>query len=280
MADCTRAEILLDQWMDDALTDAERAELDAHCAECPACAGKARATEALRQALSDLPSEIDVPLQARAAWRGAVKAEADRARRTRRMRLAGGVAAALLVAVGGFLALRPASQPQAALRASEATAMGAIQNVAVIEADGVADEPPPLADYDEAYEADDDGACEAEAVTYEAAARADAADVRANGTDAGAAVPTHERRMRVQDLERTCAYMADLISEYEGDLDIQRFEADGAQCANLFIDLPAENAADFLNAAAHYDTGDASEPEPAADFGEGRVTLLLELTEE
>ena len=83
--------------------------------------------------------------------------------------------------------------------------------------------------------------------------------------------------MVVEDLDRTCAYMADLVSEYEGTLEVQRYETDGVDCANLYIELPAENAADFLEAAAHYDVSGTLESAANAEDAEGRVSLLLVL---
>lgn len=288
MANCAQIETLLDAWMDDALTGAELAELDAHCAECPACAAKARATQALRDMFSETAPELDVPLEAQAAWRGAVKAEADRARRRTWTRWAGGIAAALLVALGSFFALRPNA---ADVKKMEAATTGAAQNVAVVEADGM-EALETAAESAEAYDMDADSAesCEMEAEDYDEAVNENAAPAQGQKSLAAASgvayranaapvAPAHERRMTVQDLDRTCAYMADLISEYEGSLDEQRFEADGAKCANLFIDIPAENAADFLKAAAHYDTGDAPDETDAGGFGAGRVSLLLVLTE-
>ena len=91
-------------------------------------------------------------------------------------------------------------------------------------------------------------------------------------------VPTLELAMTVEDLNRTCAYMADLISEYEGGMDEQRFDKDGRACANLYIDLPAENAAEFLNAASHFDLGHAEMPDIDASEAD-RVVMLLVLKE-
>ena len=91
-------------------------------------------------------------------------------------------------------------------------------------------------------------------------------------------MPTLELAMTVEDLNRTCAYMADLISEYEGGMDEQRFDKDGRACANLYIDLPAENAVEFLNAASHFDLGHAEMPDIDASEAD-RVVMLLVLKE-
>ena len=89
----------------------------------------------------------------------------------------------------------------------------------------------------------------------------------------------HEIEMVVEDLDRACEYVGDLVEEYEGTADEQRYEADGAPCANLYIELPAGNAGDFLRAAAHYDK--SGEDVSALSFdGDGDVSLLLVLRSE
>jgi hypothetical protein len=242
MADCTHFEELMNAWMDGQLTGADAAALDQHCAGCPACAEKLRATRTLKSLLSEMAPDADVPIKAQAAWRGVIKAEAASHRRRRIIRRVGAVAAALVLVLGGVFALKPGANRQM----SAAPMLKAERNVAVIEADG---------------------AQGADSVQMEEAF--DAA--------APVAQPMHEWRMTVADLGRTCDYISDLVSEYEGTLDQQRYEADGAACANLYIDLPAENVEDFVKAARHYNTGGDSEAIQAGD--EGRVSLLLVLTE-
>lgn len=229
---CAQTDAMLDALMDGTLPEADLEGLQTHCAQCAECAEKLRLTQGMRRMLSDLTPEMDVPLQAQAAWRKAVRAEADKRRHRNLTRWAGGIAAALVVAVGGMFALRQAPAKDAPMAAME-------KSVAVIEADG------------EAFGESIDSA-------------------------ASLAMPMVERRMRVEDLDRTCAYMADLAREYEGSIEEQRFEADDAQCANLYIDLPAENAADFLAAAAHYDLDGGAED--LADVGGGDETVSILLT--
>lgn len=272
MENCERIELLFDQMMDDALTAADQARLDAHCAACAACAEKRRTTLALKRMFSELPPEMDVPLTAQAGWRGAVKAEADGARRRRLIRWASGIAAALVVALGGMFALK-AGAPRQAMEAAE-------RSVAVIEADG---QPVATASPSMSFDAADMAEAEDTEEVEEVAEVAEAVEAEVmftksmNATTAGAA-PMYERRMTVEDLDRTCAYMADLVAEYEGSLEEQRYEDDGAACASLFIDLPAENAADFLSAASPYDTGaglDGDQPPAEGDM----VSIRLILTQ-
>ena len=59
---CTQTDALLDAYMDDALAEGDRAALAAHCADCPACAEKYRATEVMKRMFSEMAPEVDVPL--------------------------------------------------------------------------------------------------------------------------------------------------------------------------------------------------------------------------
>ena len=241
MLNCAQTDALLDALMDGALTDADRVSLDAHCAECEECAGRLRLTEEMRRMFSETAPELDVPLEAQAAWRGAIRQEAARRRRRNLTRWAGVIAAALVVAVGGFLAFRTPARTDMAAAPVPAMGESAVmaENVAVVEADG----------QDEEFESID--------------------------IAASRAMPMIERRMRVEDLDRTCAYMADLAREYEGGIEQQRFDAG----ANLFVDLPAENAADFLSAAAHYDVDGSFDASADVEAEAGRVSMLLVLEE-
>lgn len=270
--DCTQLEACLDRLMDGELSQDEQRELDEHCLTCEACAGKVRSTLLMKELLSELPEEIDVPLTAQASWRSAVKAEAQRRRRKLAVRWAGGIAAALAVALGGMFALnRPAGQDiqyatmEKGIQRIEAD--GAMEAEAVLEAEAAMEEA--------------DSVNEADSLVMAGGFMADEAVEAAEesiDTAVSRAMPMHEWTVTVEDLDRTRAYMEDLVSEYEGTIEAQRYETDGAECANLYIELPAENAGDFLEAAAHYDVNGALEGAADAVDSEGRVALLLVLT--
>jgi len=87
--------------------------------------------------------------------------------------------------------------------------------------------------------------------------------------------PACELNMKVDDVAVACDRIRDLAQEYEAVADIQ---AAGDGGANVFVEIAAENAGDFLNAVAPI--GASSE---AADIpeltGSGRVLVLLALRE-
>ena len=124
-----------------------------------------------------------------------------------------------------------------------------------------------------------DGAAEAVVMAEEAedAEEVSFAAEAANMPVKTAAAPMREIGMVVEDVSRVCEYARDLAQEYEGDIDIQLFDEDGVACANLYIDLPAANAPEFLEAMRHFDHSGA--PADAFD-ADGQTSLLLVLRSE
>lgn len=225
--DCSQIDRLLNDYMDDALTDDDLKRLEKHCELCADCRGQYLAARSMKTLFSEMTPEVAPSLQAQANWRRAVQAEARQRRRGRIARMAGGIAAALVVALGVTFMLKG---PGEGTR---------LRPVTAIEADG------------------------------EAAMSNAAADE--------AAAPIAEVHMMVSDVADACEYLQDLVSEYEGTLDTQPFEA-GERGANLYIRLPAENLPDFIEAAAPYDvTGALEAPEMNTDAP--HVELLMVVTE-
>ena len=242
---CNQIGSCLDRLLDDELSAEELEALEAHAAHCEACASELRAARGLKAMMADMAPEMDVPLEAQAKWRGVIRQEAAVARRKRWYRYAGGIAAALVVLLGASLLMRPApsrgSAPMMAMEAAGAAdlAKGPAQ-IGMIEADGTM-------------------------------------DVEAAGEEAviADAAPMCEVTVRVDDLDEACGYIADLIEEYEGTMDEQRFESDGAPCANLFIKVPGESASEFLNAVAGCGECDALPERDYAVAGETSMLLVL-----
>ena len=262
--DCERLEAYLNLYVDGALSEEQLRELEAHAAKCEACGRQYAAARQLKSMLSEMPEELDVPLPTQAKWREAVKAEAVKARMRRIYRYAGGIAAALLVLIGVGLVLRPGA-PDAAQRVTSS-----YDSVDSLEA---------TKDYEAAEDSlmrsaglmmvESDGASlEKSTAAPESASIADAA-------------PMREISLKVADLDEACDYFHDLIEEYEGTLDEQRFDSDGQLCANLFVEIPGCNVAEFTAAAAQY----AHSDEKGAGFTEtmednGAVSMLLVLRSE
>lgn len=237
---CTQLDQYLDAMMDGTLDADDLRAVEAHCQGCVECAEKLRVNRRMMRMFDEMAPEIDVPLSAQAAWRGAVKREAARGRQRKWYRIVGGLAAAVAVAVIATFALRPPSGNPAAQRAAdtagvmmEAAEEYALSDDALIETDGAMEE-------------------------FEAFSEAAPASFAAEALDKAApAAAMHEIDMVVEDVDRVCDYARDLAQEYAGEIDIQRFEEEGISCANLYIDLPQANAGEFFEAIRHFDRTDS-----------------------
>lgn len=108
---CEEARKLIDAYIDGELSEAEKRALMDHAQACEMCAQELEAAELLRDTLSNMDEDVQVPLQAQAAWRNAVRAEAKKKNSRKWMRV-GYAAAAVVLLIGSGLALREAPQPQ------------------------------------------------------------------------------------------------------------------------------------------------------------------------
>ena len=70
----------IDDYMDGLLDEALHARMDAHACECTQCSGLLKQAMEIKAALADLDDEAPVPAEVSAAWRRAVKLEAERRR--------------------------------------------------------------------------------------------------------------------------------------------------------------------------------------------------------
>ena len=269
---CTQTESWLDLLLDDALSAEDLRALEMHAQDCETCAEKLRAAKQLKAALSLMTPEIDVPLEGQANWRSAVKAEAGKARRKRFYRYAAGIAAAFAVLAG--VALTTLSGPSATTK-NEFTATE--KSFALEDAAEMADAAPE-AEYEAVIEADGFYAAEeAEAsgpVEYDAEPAMLAAPM-------SVPAPMRQVHMTVADIDEACAYIGDLVEEYGGSFDEQRFEENGIGCANLYVSLAESDATDFISASWHYDTSGSDAPVLSFDASaDNAVSLQIVLRTE
>ena len=290
---CTQFDEMLDLLMDDQLSSSDRQAMEAHAAGCPECAEKLAATVEIKELLAETAPEIDVPLEAQAAWRRAVKEEAGATRRRRLYRYFGGIAAAV-IAVGGIgIALLNGPAAKAPMTAKnnmafeEAAEEDAMAYEAMNEAAFDGEEVPPIT-FGSSPVAPAAGMVQADGLSgtaepmpmptmmpaYDAEPR-----MAAMEESIGSPAPMVEWTFYGCDIDRECAAMRDLIEEYDGTIDEQRFEADGHPCANLFIDLPADNAQEFMDTACMlHDDGRRPEDFGFDAYAGERVSILLVLT--
>lgn len=109
---CEELRAKLDAYIDGELSADERRAIDDHAAACADCGRELDLAKLVRDALGEMGEEVAVPLQARAGWRNAVRAEAKRKRNRRWMRAAYAAAAALVLVIGAAALMRnvPARQ--------------------------------------------------------------------------------------------------------------------------------------------------------------------------
>jgi len=222
--------------------------------------------------------EADVPLEAQARWRGAVREAAKQQRQRKLRRWFASAAAAVVAIVGIGMAFTLKGAPkQSATPYIEEEAAEAVMDESVV---GVIDEsaaglalasnavarnvrgdeaPGALVEADGAAEAEDAGA-------------ADEAD-EAEGEAAGRMAPACQLALQVEDVSIACDRVRDLAQEYEAVADVQ---AAGDGGANVYVEIAAENAGDFLSAVAPMDRSGGAVEVPEVT-GSGQVLVLLAL---
>ena len=292
---CDQINEMLDLMLDDALTDEQRAAMEAHGRECPACADAIRRATQLKALFSEMEPEVDVPLEVQAGWRSAVRKAAGQRRRTRLYRWLGTVAAVAVLGVGLTLGLHGVPARNAAISAGE---QGLLSEKASLTTESIESTAAPEAAMPERIAADEvpmegaviesDGGVNAaagamdagmmeEVAEEEEAMEEDAVFFAEEAPVCAAAkqrAPACEVRLRVASVEEACGLIRDLASEYEGSAEIQSLEDGGA---NAYVEIAAQNVADFISAILPMHTGDDVPDVPALP-GEGKVLMLLALS--
>ena len=95
----------IDAYIDGGLESAARLEMERHAEKCAPCMKLLTEARELAELLAEM-SEVDVPLQAQAGWRRAVRAEAKKKPYAAWMRSIASVAAALVVLAAGTMGMR------------------------------------------------------------------------------------------------------------------------------------------------------------------------------
>lgn len=215
---CEQMRAKLDAYIDGELSEEEARALRDHAEACEDCKNELRAAELLRDALGHMDDDLVVPLEAQAAWRRAIRAEAGRRRQRRMMRYVYAAAAALVLVVGCTAALRGShfgNQGTVPLDSGAPVAMRADQDGGWIASDG-------------------DG---------------DAVQVAKSVEDDYAAW----KKYAVEDFDRACETLEALTEEYSGSATSDQSDgeaASGAREAMYRVELPYEYMQDFLSAAS------------------------------
>lgn len=213
--DCEQMRAKLDAYIDGELSAEEVRAIRDHAAACEDCRNELRAAELLRDALAHMDDDVAVPLEAQAAWRKAVRAEASRKSKRRFMRMACGLAAALVVVIGCTTVLRGGAKlEQGKLATEPAAGARMMENYALVASDGESD-------------------------SVEAAQSVNAENYSA------------WKKYGVADFDKACQTLEALTAEYSGTAVSDNADEAmlGAREAMYRIELPAAYMEDFLNAA-------------------------------
>lgn len=208
---CEQMRAMLDAYIDGELSAEEMRALRDHAAACEDCRSELEAAELVRDALAHMDDDVSVPLEAQAAWRNAVRAEAGKRSRKRVLRVAYGLAAALVVAIGCTAVLRSdALNPQNAPTLDAGVQARGVELSAMVATDGESD----------AVEA--------------------ANSISGDGYSAW-------KKYAVADVDRACQTLEELTAEYSGTAETDR--SDEEREAMYRVELPVAYMEDFLSAA-------------------------------
>lgn len=269
--DCNQIDAMLDLLMDDALDDAQRQALEAHGQECPECAAAIHTTLQMKALFDQMEAEVDVPLEAQARWRNAVRAEAGQRRPKRLWRWIASAAAAVVVLVGVGMAFRPQDAPK-----QSAAPLYEVEGEAAMIEESV--EQPALASNGATVNlrSDDVNGAVVEAdgaVALEDAGKGMEAFKEASASNApvGQRSPSCELTLKANDVKVACDRVCDLAQEYEAVADVQ---SSGSDAVNVYVELNALNAADFLSAVAALNASGMDIEAPRVT-GSGQVLVLI-----
>lgn len=261
--DCTELNAMLDGLMDDTLSESQRQALEAHGRECPECAEAILRTKQLKALFDEMEPEADVPLQAQARWREAVRGEAQRKGGRRLYRWLSAAAAVLVVGIGVTVTTR------GMIGSKSGAPMTAQTNAAEYVAEGEAPLTARMAYVaDEEYDMAESAVIEADGGAAEAAAPK-SASMSAAGN--GLRAPACELNLTVSDVEDACGLIRDLAAEYEAEVETQSMENGSSM---LYVRIDAQVAPEFMKALIPIDTGN-SKPQVPELSGEGTLLVLL-----
>ena len=245
----------LDGYLDSELDQETRQLMHRHAANCPPCAERLESMTRLLTMCAELDEGLAVPLEVQAAWRKAIREEAasrskgradkGKAKGARIRRWAGGIAAALILLVGGTFAYRlggeapPSPQPQ--MRSTVSKAAGAdyysgTQLLGAANPAGVRTESD--GEVDEALDAQ-----------LDAGTSAGLAD---QGSNAQVVLRTAERTLQSSGFDQSLRSIEDLVGEYEGyfeqsTVNGQSFDEGGeGRTADLVARVPTQSLDEFL----------------------------------
>lgn len=252
----------LNAYLDSELDQSTRQEMHRHAANCPSCGERLESMTRLLTMCAEMDEGLAVPLEAQAAWRKAVREEA--ASRGRKVsgkgavfrRWTGGIAAALVLLVGGTFAyrMRDNAVPITLPREPSYVDSTAPNYYAGTRMSTTGTQAVPAQ-----MRMETDGAVSGDTGAIEDAVFIDGEVAAQDQTAAGEEVQseqvvlrTAERTLESSSFDQSLSYIQNLVTEYQGyfeqsTVDGQSFEEGGqGRAAELSIRVASESLDDFL----------------------------------
>ncbi len=262
---CEEFESRLNDYLDGALPEDERAQMLHHAQSCAPCGQLLHQMTDILGALHDMDRDTQMPLACQAAWRKAVRAECKAKRRTPALRAVTSVAAALVLLISGtfYSRLNTASPMETATLNPVSSAVEPMPMSYTANNESYRSDMPGGVQQARGQRIVSDGPVD-DTATVSPEASPEATSDRLQNTAAPEDTVRSNRPMLAysaqlsvvsEDFEADVLNLSDLVQEFEGydELSSQSGE-EGARRLNMVIRVPAGRLDEFVEAVSNLGT--------------------------
>lgn len=263
---CEEFESRLNDYLDGALPEDERAQMLHHAQSCAPCGQLLHQMTDILGALHDMDRDTQMPLACQAAWRKAVRAECKAKRRTPALRAVTSVAAALVLLISGtfYSRLNTASPMETPTLNPVSSAVDPVPMSYTANNGGYRSDLSGGVQQARSQRIVSDGPVDDNTATVSPEASPEATTDRLQNTAAPEDTVQSNRPMLAysaqlsvvsEDFEADVLNLSDLVQEFEGydELSSQSGE-EGARRLNMVIRVPAGRLDEFLEAVSNLGT--------------------------
>lgn len=263
---CEEFESRLNDYLDGALPEDERAQMLHHAQSCAPCGQLLHQMTDILGALHDMDRDTQMPLACQAAWRKAVRAECKAKRRTPALRAVTSVAAALVLLISGtfYSRLNTASPMETPTLNPVSSAVDPVPMSYTANNGGYRSDLSGGVQQARSQRIVSDGPVDDNTATVSPEASPEATTDRLQNTAAPEDTVQSNRPMLAysaqlsvvsEDFEADVMNLSDLVQEFEGydELSSQSGE-EGARKLNMVIRVPAGRLDEFVEAVSNLGT--------------------------
>lgn len=263
---CEEFESRLNDYLDGALPEDERAQMLHHAQSCAPCGQLLHQMTDILGALHDMDRDTQMPLACQAAWRKAVRAECKAKRRTPALRAVTSVAAALVLLISGtfYSRLNTASPMETPTLNPVSSAVDPVPMSYTANNGGYRSDLSGGVQQARSQRIVSDGPVDDNTATVSPEASPEATTDRLQNTAAPEDTVQSNRPMLAysaqlsvvsEDFEADVMNLSDLVQEFEGydELSSQSGE-EGARRLNMVIRVPAGRLDEFVEAVSNLGT--------------------------